>query len=606
MNEPRNRTNNRALAQVVEASEYATRQQDYYNKRQEEFDVAAMNRVDALSRFIKLCIYAGVSAVLLLAFLTALIGNIHLFLDVTGGFMALVLRWLTPGVFAIVTAVLAAKAFKAYQAYQDKNLLWQRIRAEIKALEDENTRRNDINKAEVKRIEAEAAKLHAEATKLLMTHNLDEQGNLLFVNPATWQAQLVTGQMRQLPNLSSYHHSSKNDTTVTETDLQALNPGSQQQQGLPSIERFYEAIQFNSLQTGLGAEATTGKLILAPIRKSVHFKLIGGSGQGKSCVAGAILDIATTTNDPDHLRIGLLDLEHNTSRLFENLPHVAEIGPKRQRLVGGDADEVAQKFELLFWELRRRSELGETYCTQHEPVLLVYVEEMLALKHEVVDKKLRNRMLEAFSVLAVRGRKYGIFFLACMQADYSDTSTREGMAQFRTRGGFAIDPEVARASGFFKKELVLQNFQTGQPGQYVLEQPQYGSIALAPSYDVAARLEKLDASATTSAYASTIPNLGQSTIISEASEAHHEATTEALAASPLRTASQANRSAFTPQEQRYIHKFLQEGLNAGQIVSTEFTNSKGEPLTGGDKFVQRNKEVQDVLRRYMASMAEQI
>jgi hypothetical protein len=59
---------------------------------------------------------------------------------------------------------------------------------------------------------------------------------------------------------------------------------------------------------------------------------------------------------------------------------------------------------------------------------------------------------------------------------------------------------------------------------------------------------------------------------------------------------------FTSQEQRYIRKF-REGMTAGQIVSSEFTNSKGDPLTSGDKFMQRNKEVQEVLRKYMGTEA---
>jgi DNA segregation ATPase FtsK/SpoIIIE-like protein len=179
--------------------------------------------------------------------------------------------------------------------------------------------------------------------------------------------------------------------------------------------RFYEMIPSNSLQTAMGTEAISGHPVIVSIRQSTHFKLIGGSGLGKSCLAAGMLDIATTTNDPDHLQIGLLDLEHHTSRLFEHVPHIAEIGPRRHRLVGRDPDEVAQKLKLLQGELTRRANLGEEHCRRHEPVLLVYVEEMLALKYEVVDETLKKEMLAAINILGVRARKYGIFLLACMQ-----------------------------------------------------------------------------------------------------------------------------------------------------------------------------------------------
>jgi hypothetical protein len=379
------------------------------------------------------------------------------------------------------------------------------------------------------------------------------------------------------------------DASINVIDSNLSNP--QPPVAFPSVEQFYEKIPFNSLQTGLGAHAGTGELIVAPIRKSTHFKLIGGSGQGKSCVAGAILDIATTTNDPDHLKIGLLDLEHNTSRLFENLPHIAEIGPKRQRLIGRDADEVAQKFKLLQWELQRRSELGETYCTQHEPVLLVYVEEMLALKYEVVDTKLKKEMLAAFNILAVRGRKYGIFFLACMQTDYSDKTTREAMAQFRTRGGFAIDPETARASGFFDTELVKQNFQAGRPGQYVLEKPQFSSITIAPDYDVAAKLERLEVATNNQPDAPYILRQEVDPVVGSV-VAQKSPTTGALEA---RSSTQ-----LTPQEWRIIEKW-RDGMGLKAIIGSEFTNSKGEPLTGGDLFTQKAREIQTLIARFLPS-----
>ncbi len=379
------------------------------------------------------------------------------------------------------------------------------------------------------------------------------------------------------------------------THVQEIEAPASPELALPSIEQFYEAIRFNSLQVGMGIEAATGKLVLAPIVKSTHFKLIGGSGMGKSCVSAAMLDIAISTNAPDHLRIGLLDLEHNTSRLFENVEHVAEIGPRRLRLVGRDPDEVAQKLKLLQWELTRRNRLGEEHCRTHEPILLVYVEEMLALKYEVVDTKLNKEMLAAINILGVRARKYGIFLLACMQTDYSDKSTREAMAQFRTRGGFAIDPDTARASGFFNTELVKQNFSDGRSGQYVLEKPGFSGLVLAPEYDVALKLEQLSAPSP-AASRSHIQVVSEGAF--EMSEGDTEGALEVANISPLRRAPQAERSSFTEQERRFIHKFMQE-MGIGQIVSSEFTNAKGEPLTGGEAYKQRSKDVQNVIRRYM-------
>lgn len=491
----------------------------------------------------------------------------------------------------IAVIVIPAAVVIAIVGYATHLVLHMRRKHLIEEIEIEHARM--VAETEVERLRAEADLIQAEADKKRMFHDLDVQGNKLFFNPLTGQVQYIGGNMREHPALHTYHNAPK--YAVTEATQQAQLPAASSIP-LPKIEMFYEAIPHNGLYTALGIEAATGKPILAPIRQSTHFKLIGGSGQGKSCVAGAIIDVATTTNDPDHLRIGLLDLEHNTSRLFEDLPHIAEIGPRRQRLVGRDADEVAMKLKLLQWELKRRSDQGEEYCTTHEPILLVYVEEMLALKYEVVDKKLRQEMLAAINILGVRGRKYGIFFLACMQTDYSDKSTREAMAQFRTRGGFAIDPDTARASGFFNTELIKENFQAGRQGQYVLEKPQYSGIALAPDYDVAAKLQAT--SAPTSGLGPIPFTDGGRSAALQPVVVDAEAAPEVAQPSPLRSAPQADVSHFSSQEKRIIHKFMDEGMNLSQLVASEFTNSNGAPLSGGEAFKQKSKEVQDILRRY--------
>lgn len=391
----------------------------------------------------------------------------------------------------------------------------------------------------------------------------------------------------------SAHH----PTQLASGTQDALTGDGRQEYPLPKIEVFYELIPYNSLQVGLGIESATGKPVIAAIPKSTHFKFIGGSGQGKSCVAAGVLDIATTTNDPNHLRIGLLDLEHNTSRLFEDLPHVAEIGPRRQRLVGRDPDEVANKLKLLQWELTRRAQLGEEYCTQNEPILLVYVEEMLSLKYEVVDKQLQKDMLAAINILGIRGRKYGIFFLTCMQTDYSDKSTREAMAQFRTRGGFAIDPDTARASGFFNTALIKQNFQVGRQGQYVLERPQYGALVLAPDYDVALKLEAKSKKATTRA--TTVPTIEGTISHYESRETPaYEVASVPTTLTRKQPTTGALHAPLTAQEWRIIEKW-REGMGMKQIIASEFSNGKGEPLTGGDLFTQKAKEIQQLICRFL-------
>lgn len=276
--------------------------------------------------------------------------------------------------------------------------------------------------------------------------------------------------------------------SLTIKDVNMGNEQEQEQQALPVappfVEDFYDAIPFNSLQTGLGAKLTNGELVTVSIEESVHYKLIGGSGFGKSCLAAGMLDIATTTNNPDMLRVALLDLSWKTGRLFEHLPHVYEVrdGGRTIRMVGRDADEVAARLRTLKKELERRAAgLVKT------PILLVFIEEMLSLQYEV-DPRLLQQMLADLNVLVLRGRQYGIFFLSVMQTDYATKELREAKAQFRTRAGFAIDTTTARSAGFVNTELVKQNFMRGKPGQYLLERPAFSELMLAPRYNVEHKL----------------------------------------------------------------------------------------------------------------------
>ena len=255
----------------------------------------------------------------------------------------------------------------------------------------------------------------------------------------------------------------------------------------PTMDEMYSAVKYNALEVAFGKNAKTGETIVQGIIPGVHFKLVGGSGFGKSCLAAALLDVATRRNDPDHLRIALLDLEHKTSRLFENMPHVMNVSAGRRTisLVATDADEVARHLGWLRKELDRRA--SGAFAT---PLLLIYVEEMLSLQYEV-DSALKEQMLADLAILALRGRKYGMFLLACTQTDYSTKELREAQKQFRTRSGFAVDPTAARAAGFVNNDLIKYNFQFAQPGRFVLEKPGFSELVLAPLYDVEQKLEEL-------------------------------------------------------------------------------------------------------------------
>ncbi|MDQ6660552.1 MAG: hypothetical protein M3Z24_06260, partial [Chloroflexota bacterium] len=262
----------------------------------------------------------------------------------------------------------------------------------------------------------------------------------------------------------------------------------------PTQRYLLDQLEENALQVSPGIRTSDGQPIILSIPDAVHFKLIGSSGFGKSCLAAALLDQAIRLNSPEVLQIALLDLEHKTSRLFENAPNVAtlQVGRRAVQMVATNADEVALHLGYLKKELDRRAQLSE-YDLQSEPLLLLYVEEMLSLQYEV-DEQLIGQMLRDLSVLAVRARKYNMFLLACAQTDYSTPELKTAQKQFRSRIAFAIDTTAARAAGFMSTDLIKYNFANSQrgDGMYVLETPGVASLMLAPVYDVRAKVLAMD------------------------------------------------------------------------------------------------------------------
>jgi hypothetical protein len=257
----------------------------------------------------------------------------------------------------------------------------------------------------------------------------------------------------------------------------------------PSHDELVRLITPNSYTYSPGIHATTGEPVIVDLVKVPHLKIIGSTGFGKSCLCGSIIDQLTSTHDPRRLQIALLDLEHKTSRLYEDLPHVATltVGKREVRMVATSADQCAEYLGYLYQHMKYREQLAPQDLYQL-PIMLIYIEEMLALTHEVVDPKLLNLIFQSLLLLAVRARKYGMFLLAAMQLDYSTEAMKVNQKMFRFRGAAGVDPSAARAAGFTNNELIKQNFQQGQPGQFVIEFPGFSHLVISPVYDVEAKL----------------------------------------------------------------------------------------------------------------------
>jgi len=455
--------NNRRLAQthIVDA--------DAFNERVGTRRAAIESRTVVIQETMKTAISFVVAAVisflLLIGVLVAIFGNLHTYLDTTSQLMKLFIQWLVPAAIAAIVLFCVYRASETFVRY-------------IREF------------AEIDQMRAEAERTRAEAERIRTRTDLDAQGNQLVLDPITERWVLYKGNMREHPALHSMHYSVKTENVGGEPP--ALSPGDTAK---PKIEDLVKLVERNSFEIPMGESLLDNGPVITSI-EDVHIRIIGSSRKGKSCLAAAIIDIATQTHDPNVLMVALLDLENKTSRLFEHLDHVAvlDTGHQRIELHARNPRQVAEHLHLIRNEMDRRYSLSEAEQGKL-PHILVYIEEFLSLKkHRDLDPKTRVVLMDDLNELAIRALKVGIHLMACAQVDYADEDLKPFNNNFGLNVSFAVRPEAARAAGFVCSDLLSANWESKVPGECVVEGTGCTDLVDAPDYDVKAKLKALSQS----------------------------------------------------------------------------------------------------------------
>jgi FtsK/SpoIIIE family len=272
-----------------------------------------------------------------------------------------------------------------------------------------------------------------------------------------------------------------------------------------TVEQIVRHVIPNSYSLYIGRSLTRETERYPAVRISFfkrHLKLIGASQKGKSSMAAALLDIITRTHDPQHVLIALLDLEDQTSKLFAHLPHVAEVlvGEEPIRLHARSREQVLEQLGYVLSIMESRYSLSKLELAE-QPILLVYVEEFLALKDyfkrriDSVRSGERDQakadyaqLIFAISELARRGLKARVQLLLCAQVDYRDEDLQEALINITAGMSFAVRVTAAQAAGFYHVDLLKRNAIDNTIGQAVIETPDCTDLVLAPEYDLEQRL----------------------------------------------------------------------------------------------------------------------
>jgi len=233
-----------------------------------------------------------------------------------------------------------------------------------------------------------------------------------------------------------------------------------------------------------------------------HLKLIGASQYGKSSLAAAILYLITRTHTPSHVLIALLDMEHKTSKLFADIPHLAEVMVNDQPVVlhAKNRDQVLTYLRYVVAVMDERYTLSEEEVEQ-EPILLVYLEEFLALKDyfkRLIDalsgeakeqaKKNYAQLVYYVSEIARRGLKVKVQLLMCAQVDYRDDDFQEALVNITGGMSFCVRVSAALAAGFTRTDLLRRNVEADMKGQAVVETPDCKDLVRAPEFDLKKKL----------------------------------------------------------------------------------------------------------------------
>lgn len=157
-----------------------------------------------------------------------------------------------------------------------------------------------------------------------------------------------------------------------------------------------------------------GKVIYQDITKWPHGLILGATGGGKSVGLKQLLITLFLRNNPNNLRVYLVDLKRTELPKFKHAPHVVEFMNR--------TEEVIPVLEELYAEMERRLSLFEEVCNDisgwnkinpHNrlPRILFVVDELARLTRS----DYRSESIHYISELASIGRAAGIHLLMATQ-----------------------------------------------------------------------------------------------------------------------------------------------------------------------------------------------
>jgi hypothetical protein len=377
---------------IVDADPDQARQRTYDHKR-DELNIQMERVHTSFQVIVKYAMSLFICLLVFVAVLTAIFGNLHTFLSTSSAFMQIILNWFIPAVLVSVGMYLFSKLYRALRNHQLENLTMERIKTEIRGMNDENVRANKMLDAEVKLKESEAEKNYAIAAITRTALDLDHQGNKLVRNPVTGIFELYQGNMREHPGLTSYsNHLANTGLNKPGQEVPQLKPGKplailppgDLPDGFDLLKVFKAGVTPD--RTFLGMLDGGEQFYIDAHKKLCHGAINAITGRGKTIIKRGIeaqllfFDFEVFDLDP---KFTLIDEEGLDYRPFaQKLLAQSPVEVERNVLMNHLEVDVQRISQFLKWlatvEVPRRLDLYHRGIHNYK-TLYAFIEEMLYL-----------------------------------------------------------------------------------------------------------------------------------------------------------------------------------------------------------------------------------
>lgn len=199
----------------------------------------------------------------------------------------------------------------------------------------------------------------------------------------------------------------------------------------------------NTLQLPIGADVY-GNTVYKDLADMPHLLVAGTTGSGKSVLLNVIIRALTAQNDPDKLRMVLIDPKQVELTTYEGLPHL-EMAPivevqEAARVFWALVENMEERYSLLRSAKARNIDEYNLRASDPMPKMVVVVDELadMMLQKEETDTPVEKAIIR----LAQKARAAGIHLILGTQRPSVDVVTGLLKANIPTRIAFRTASEV--------------------------------------------------------------------------------------------------------------------------------------------------------------------